>query len=163
MSHHFYHSRFPGKREVPCQQYSYAPLLGPLAARGSHDDEIDKEFRISHDCFSFSWLLNSPPPAGMLWLCRSFGLGSICSQRLHTKHQGGSPKQLSRSSTQLYQISLLSGYGNLDNQCRDPMNNNKDCRVGQLTNNRSYMSSLSVGSSKCYACLEGQQQGSVRI
>ena len=36
-------------------------------------------------------------------------------------------------STQLYQISLLSGYGNLDNQCRDPMNNNKDCRVGQLT------------------------------
>ena len=30
-------------------------------------------------------------------------------------------------------IQFLSGYGNLDNQCRDPMNNNKDCRVGQLT------------------------------
>ena len=26
------------------------------------------------------------------------------------------------------------GYGSLCNQCRDPMNNNKDCRVGQLTN-----------------------------
>ena len=36
-------------------------------------------------------------------------------------------------STQLYYISLLSGYGNLDNQCKDPINNNKDCRVGQLT------------------------------
>ena len=34
-----------------------------------------------------------------------------------------------RVSTQLYQISLLFGYGE-----RDPMNNNKDCRVGQLTN-----------------------------
>ena len=30
----------------------------------------------------------------------------------------------------LYYISLLSGYGN---QCTDPINNNKDCRVGQLT------------------------------
>ena len=28
---------------------------------------------------------------------------------------------------------LLTGYGNLDNQCKDPMDNNKDCRVGQLT------------------------------
>ena len=37
------------------------------------------------------------------------------------------------SSTKLFQISLLSGYGNLDNQCKDPMNKNKDCRVGQLT------------------------------
>ena len=33
-------------------------------------------------------------------------------------------------STLLYYISLLSGYGN---QCRDPKNNYKDCRVGQLT------------------------------
>ena len=33
---------------------------------------------------------------------------------------------------ELYYISLLSGYGNL---CKDTiMNNNKDCRVGQLTN-----------------------------
>ena len=31
-------------------------------------------------------------------------------------------------------IQFLSGYGNLDNQCRDSMNNNKYCRVGQLTN-----------------------------
>ena len=33
----------------------------------------------------------------------------------------------------VYFISVLSGYGNLDNQCKDPMKNNKDCRVGQLT------------------------------
>ena len=36
-------------------------------------------------------------------------------------------------STLLYYISLLSGCGNPDNQCKDPMDNDKDCRVGQLT------------------------------
>ena len=38
--------------------------------------------------------------------------------------------QISASCTY---VSLMSGYGNLDNLCRDPMNNNKDCQVGQLT------------------------------
>ena len=38
--------------------------------------------------------------------------------------------------TSLYYISLLSGHGNLNNQCRDPMNNNKDCQVWQLTRNQ---------------------------
>ena len=41
--------------------------------------------------------------------------------------------RMESSSTWTYYISFLSGYGNLDNRCRDPMNNNKDCRVGQLT------------------------------
>ena len=39
-------------------------------------------------------------------------------------------------STLLYYISLLSGYGHLDNlhnQCKDPMDNDRNCRVGQLT------------------------------
>ena len=34
------------------------------------------------------------------------------------------------SSTLLYYISLLSGYRNIDNQCKDPMDNDKDCGVG---------------------------------
>ena len=37
---------------------------------------------------------------------------------------------VSSGRTLLYCASLLSGYGN---RCRDPMNNDKDCRVGQLT------------------------------
>ena len=37
------------------------------------------------------------------------------------------------SLAHLYYISFLSGYGNLDNQSRETMNNNKDCQVGQLT------------------------------
>ena len=32
-----------------------------------------------------------------------------------------------------YIYSLLSGKENLDDQCRDPMNNDKESRVGQLT------------------------------
>ena len=34
-------------------------------------------------------------------------------------------------STLLYYISLLTGYGNLCNQYRDSINNDKDCRVDQ--------------------------------
>ena len=34
-------------------------------------------------------------------------------------------------STLLYYISLLTWYGNLCNQYRDPINNDKDCRVDQ--------------------------------
>ena len=49
--HHFYQNPFPGKREIPCQQYSYTPLLGPLAARGSHDDEIDESSTSSTSVF----------------------------------------------------------------------------------------------------------------
>ena len=33
-------------------------------------------------------------------------------------------------------ISIKSGHGNLDIQCKDPMNNDKDCRVGRLTTSR---------------------------
>ena len=39
-----------------------------------------------------------------------------------------------------HRCAMLSGYGNLDNlnnQCKDPMKNNKDCRVGQLTRKNS--------------------------
>ena len=45
--HHFYCALFSGKREVPCQQYSYTPLLGPLAARGSQAMMM-KSMRVSH-------------------------------------------------------------------------------------------------------------------
>ena len=45
--HHFYQYPLPGKREVPCQQYSYTPLLGPLAARGSQAMMM-KSMRVSH-------------------------------------------------------------------------------------------------------------------
>ena len=31
---------------------------------------------------------------------------------------------------------LLSGHENLDIQCKDPMNNDLDCRVGRLTTSR---------------------------
>ena len=35
---------------------------------------------------------------------------------------------------------MLSGYGNLNNQFKDPINNNKDCRVGQLNTIVPYLS-----------------------
>ena len=35
--------------------------------------------------------------------------------------------------TEMAVLAETLSYENLDNQCRDPMNNNKDCRVGQLT------------------------------
>ena len=40
----------------------------------------------------------------------------------------------SRVADTIYLHPLIGGHHcQLDNQCRDPMNNNKDCRVGQLT------------------------------
>ena len=42
-----------------------------------------------------------------------------------------------QDSTLLYYTPLLSGYRNLDNQCRDPTSNDKECRVEQLATFRS--------------------------
>ena len=57
-------------------------------------------------------------------------LGVLSLTHFRTFHLCQQAGRWWRGSTQLYQISLLSGYGN---QCKDPMDNNKDCRVGQLT------------------------------
>ena len=50
------------------------------------------------------------------------------------------------STALLYYISLTCGQGKQNNQCTDPMNNDKDCRVGQFT-------SLIVDSSCCFSCM----------
>ena len=63
--------------------------------------------------------VHGPPP---------LKVGNPCFLDMETTPQGW------HNGTLLYYISLFSGYGwKSINQCRDPMNNNKDCRVGQLT------------------------------
>ena len=49
------------------------------------------------------------------------------------KNGSNRPFLASRVADTIFPPHIEGHHRQLDNQCRDPMNNNKDCRVGQLT------------------------------
>ena len=50
------------------------------------------------------------------------------------KNGSNRPFLASRVANTIFPPPIEGHHRQLDNQCKDPMDNNKDCRVGQLTN-----------------------------
>ena len=50
------------------------------------------------------------------------------------KNGSNRPFLASRVADTIFPPPIEGHHRQLDNQCKDPMDNNKDCRVGQLTN-----------------------------
>ena len=63
---------------------------------------------------------------------KKFNVGNLRRSCLLSKHRRAINTWCSAPVSTIFPYPGAA-YGNIDNQCRDPMNNDKDCRVGHLT------------------------------
>ena len=66
------------------------------------------------------------------------------------KNGSNRPFLASRVADTIFPPLIEGHHRQLDNQCRDPMNNNKDCRVGQLTSLQDPCEPTKIFVFKCY-------------
>ena len=69
------------------------------------------------------------------------------------KNGSNRPFLASRVADTIFPPPIEGYHRQLDNQCKDPMDNNKDCRVGQLTNTRQPLQTFIAQRYVCSWCL----------